>query len=126
MHLSNAHSRSTGTEMAISIVIAFSPRPRHVVEIPVTVEHGCTVAQALQSEPFLAEPTARELVACGFGIWGKKVTATQMLKDGDRLELYRALTVDPKVARRERFVKQGAKKAAGLFAKRRAGAKAGY
>jgi len=33
--------------------------------------------------------------------------------------------VDPKVARRERFARQGAK-TAGLFAKRRAGAKAGY
>ena len=126
MHWSSVPSRVTGTEMGISIVITFSPGPRLAVEIPVTVEHGCTVAQALQSEAFLAEPTARELVACGFGIWGKKVTATHVLKDSDRLELYRALTVDPKVARRERFVNKGAKKAAGLFAKRRAGAKAGY
>jgi putative ubiquitin-RnfH superfamily antitoxin RatB of RatAB toxin-antitoxin module len=37
----------------------------------------------------------------------------------------RTLKVDPKVARRERFVKQGAK-AAGLFSQRRAGGKAGY
>ena len=49
----------------------------------------------------------------------------QALHDGDRVEIYRRLTVDPKVARRERFTKQGAKKA-GLFTKRRAGAGAGY
>ena len=40
-------------------------------------------------------------------------------------EFYRALVVDPKVARRERFQKQGAR-SAGLFARRRAGAKQGY
>jgi putative ubiquitin-RnfH superfamily antitoxin RatB of RatAB toxin-antitoxin module len=50
-----------------------------------------------------------------------------VLSNNDRMEIYRALTVDPKVARRERFARQGAKKkAAGLFARRRAGAKAGY
>ena len=47
------------------------------------------------------------------------------LVEGDRLEVYRPLTVDPKVARRQRFVRQGAK-TAGLFAKKRPGAKAGY
>ncbi|HYP70717.1 MAG TPA: RnfH family protein, partial [Variovorax sp.] len=47
------------------------------------------------------------------------------LKDGDRLELCRDLVVDPKVARRERFARQGAR-GTGLFAKRRTGAKAGY
>jgi len=45
--------------------------------------------------------------------------------EGDRLEVYRPLTVDPKVARRARFVRQGAK-TAGLFANKRPGAKAGY
>ncbi|MCB2018938.1 MAG: RnfH family protein, partial [Hydrogenophaga sp.] len=47
------------------------------------------------------------------------------LRDGDRLELYRPLRVDPKVARRERFVGQGAK-AAGLFSRRRPHSKSGY
>ena len=44
---------------------------------------------------------------------------------GDRLELLRPLRVDPKVARRERFVGQGAR-SSGLFAKRRPNSKAGY
>jgi hypothetical protein len=48
---------------------------------------------------------------------------THALQEGDRLEVLRPLRVDPKVARRERFQRQGAK-TAGLFAKRRTGAKA--
>ena len=47
------------------------------------------------------------------------------VRDGDRVEIYRDLKVDPKVARRERFRKQGAR-ATGLFAQRRPGAKPGY
>ncbi len=59
------------------------------------------------------------------GIWGRKVGPDAQVKDGDRIELYRNLRVDPKVARRERFNSQGAR-SAGLFAKRREGGKAGY
>jgi putative ubiquitin-RnfH superfamily antitoxin RatB of RatAB toxin-antitoxin module len=58
-------------------------------------------------------------------VWGKPVTLQHVLKEGDRLEILRSLRVDPKVARRERFQRQGAK-TAGLFAKRRVGAKPGY
>ena len=47
------------------------------------------------------------------------------VRPGDRVEIYRPLKVDPKVARRERFVRQGAR-ATGLFARRRPGGKAGY
>ena len=54
-----------------------------------------------------------------------KAGPDSMLNDHDRIEIYRALRVDPKVARRERFNSQGAKRA-GLFAKTRPGAKAGY
>ena len=59
------------------------------------------------------------------GIWGRKAGPLEVLRDNDRLEIYRPLTVDPKVARRERFRKQGSR-ATGLFASRRPGAKPGY
>ena len=59
------------------------------------------------------------------GIWGRVVEWEQALKDGDRIELCRPLAVDPKVARRERFQRQGSK-GTGLFATRRKGGKAGY
>lgn len=73
------------------------------------------------------------LAACGLtvsahqscGVWGRVSVPTQVLKSGDRVELYQALKVDPKVARRERFAQQGAR-SAGLFASRRTNSKAGY
>jgi uncharacterized protein len=59
------------------------------------------------------------------GIWGRRCSPQTGLQAGDRLEIYRPLKVDPKVARRERFKGQGAR-TAGLFARRRPGAKPGY
>jgi len=58
-------------------------------------------------------------------IWGEPCTLDSVLEPQDRLEVTKPIRVDPKVARRERFKLQGAK-AAGLFAKKRAGAKEGY
>ena len=90
---------------------------------------GSTLAQALVRSGAMAElAELAEQLANGeltAGIWGRAAMPSQVLEDGDRVELYRALRVDPKVARRERFKGQGSR-GAGLFAKRRAGGKAGY
>ncbi len=111
--------------MAISISLVFSPGSRVLHEVALSVEHGCTVQQALKDSGLLegVEPQVMRLL--DVGVWGRKVALTHTLREKDRIEIYRPLTVDPKVARRERFVRQGAK-SAGLFSKRRSGAKAGY
>lgn len=109
----------------MNIVLVYSPAPRQVREWTLELPPGSTVAQALESSGiFLAFP---ELAASRpvLGIWGRKTSLKQALQDADRLEIYRPLRVDPKVARRERFNKQGVNKS-GLFARKRAGAKAGY
>ena len=85
---------------------------------------GCTVEAALRlaaCEGSGAVPP-RGLSA---GVWGQRRPPQAVLADGDRLELYRPLKVDPKRARRERFARQGAR-ASGLFAKRRPEARSGY
>ena len=73
----------------------------------------------------LAKLPDAEVDALQTGVWGRKLAPDHVLRDGDRVELYRPLKVDPKLARRERFKGQGAGRT-GLFAKRRAGAKSGY
>ncbi len=102
----------------IRVTIAFSPAARDVREIHVELPCGSSVASALRAG-------AIEMADAEVGIWGRVTTPDATVQDGDRIEIYRPLQVDPKIARRERFKKQGAK-AAGLFASRRAGAKAGY
>ena len=110
---------------ALKISLVYSPGPRRVCEFALQLEPGSCVANALSSCGVLQafpEPQADGLEV---GIWGRKTTLDCLLQDGDRVEIYRPLQVDPKVARRERFNQQGAK-SAGLFAKTRVGAKAGY
>jgi putative ubiquitin-RnfH superfamily antitoxin RatB of RatAB toxin-antitoxin module len=111
--------------MGMAVDLVYSPRARVVQQWKLVLEVGATVADAVQRSGVLAPLTAVQVEGLEWGIWGRKVSHSQVLRDGDRVELYRALLVDPKVARRERFVRQGAK-TAGLFAKRRVGAKAGY
>jgi len=47
-----------------------------------------------------------ELDAAKVGIFGQKATMEQALRDGDRVEIYRALLIDPKEVRRQRALKQ--------------------
>ena len=111
--------------MGIQVVVVYAPTPRHVQEIALTLADGSTVGDAIAASSLLASPAdfkSQDLVA---GIWGRKATLISPLRNLDRVEIYRPLKVDPKVARRARFASQGAKKA-GLFARRRAGAKTGY
>ena len=110
----------------MKIEITVSVAPRHLDVLEWVIDKAPSVEQALaylgsQCGPYAALADQDWQTA----VWGKPVEITHTLKDGDRLEVLRPLRVDPKVARRERFQKQGAK-TAGLFAKRRAGAKPGY
>lgn len=114
-----------GSERLIQVTLVYSPAPRVVKEVVVTVPDDTTVHQALLLSKLPAEYPNLLIDESQIGIWGRKSNLTQTLRDQDRIEIYRPLTVDPKVARRERFTKQGAK-AAGLFANKRSGAKAGY
>ena len=109
--------------MRIEVAIALGPRQVAIAQISSNDDIHVQQAQALA----LAQLGFAEdgQTVWSYAVWGKRVELTTPLKDGDRLELLRPLTVDPKEARRLRFNQQGSR-AAGLFAKRRQGAKAGY
>jgi len=110
----------------IEVTLSCSPAPREVLEQVLSLAPGATVGDAV-----LASELARRFPALDWrqamtpGIWGRTAQWDARLEDGDRVELCRPLEVDPKVARRERFQRQGAR-GTGLFANRRKGGKAGY
>ena len=107
------------------VTVLFSPAPRQVQEWLVDVPTGASVRDALLASGWSGSVSQDALAAADVGIWGRRCALEQPVREGDRVEIYRGLLVDPKVARRERFRKQGAR-AAGLFAQRRPGAKQGY
>lgn len=108
--------------MNIQVVVAHANGPRDVREIVLALAEGSTVGDAIQASGLVASSSKLNVTAVG--VWGRPAPVMQPLRNLDRVEIYRPLKVDPKVARRTRFASQGVKKA-GLFANKRGGDKAG-
>lgn len=113
----------------IDVTVVYAPASRQVVEVELRVAPPCTLAEALHqsglADRFGELQSGLKDGSLCTGVWGRKAGPRQLLRQGDRVEIYRGLKVDPKAARRLRFARQGSR-ATGLFAKRRPGAKAGY
>ncbi|MBS7780352.1 RnfH family protein [Acidovorax sp. CCYZU-2555] len=103
---------------ALCVDVVYSSEAGQAQEWSLQLPGGACLLDALRAVGLEASP-------CAAGIWGRRAERSQLLQDGDRVELYRPLLVDPKVARRERFARQGAR-GAGLFSRQRPGGKAGY
>ena len=73
---------------------------------------GATVQEAVAASGLLQRCPGLHLADTG--IWGRAATATQRLRDGDRVELYRPLLVEPMDARRARQKHQRQQKAQGI------------
>ena len=118
-------------ESCIQVTLCWSLKPRQVHEHQLSVPANSTVETVvdavIQQAPNSGMSSTQwsRLKFLVPGIWGRKAEWHAPLREGDRIELYRPLKVDPKVARRQRFKGQG-KGRTGLFANRKRGAAAGY
>ena len=87
------------SEITVTVVYAL---PDEVTEIEVHLVEGATVAEAIERSGIAAEIRGADIAEMPVGIFGKRVRRDAMLGDGDRVELYRRLIVDPKAKRRRR------------------------
>ncbi len=126
---SRAALQATSGVAPLRITVCYASAARVVHTLELALPTGACVRDALTvcaADPrFAAALHPLATAPLHYAVWGTPASAQQPLHDLDRLELCRALRVDPKVARRERFAKQGAR-TSGLFATRRPGAKPGY
>jgi putative ubiquitin-RnfH superfamily antitoxin RatB of RatAB toxin-antitoxin module len=83
--------------MALRIEVVHA-RPDRVDVVEVRLADGATVRDALLAVGMSAERV---------GIFGKRVKPETRLSDGDRVEIYRPLIIDPKEARRKRASRNG-------------------
>ena len=110
----------------MQVTLLYSPRARQVEECVLDLPEGSTAAQALRASGWLPRfPELDDTEQVTWAIHGRQTVPDAVLQPEDRLEFCRPLRVDPKVARRERFGRQGAR-SAGLFSRRRPGSKPGY
>lgn len=68
----------------------------------VTLPVGATVGDAIAAAGVLGRRPELAASTPQIGVWGRSCALTRCLEDGDRVEIYRPLTVDPKEARRVR------------------------
>ena len=85
--------------LAVEVVVA-TPDRQELLSL--VVDAGATVAEAIAASGIASRFPALDLGALPTGIWGKLVSRQRRVADGDRIELYRPLEIDPREARRDR------------------------
>jgi hypothetical protein len=85
--------------MRIEVVYAEAER---CIERGFTLAPGACVGDALALAAADAVFAGIDLEAAAVGVFGRVVTRETALADGDRVEIYRPLAEDPKLARRRR------------------------
>lgn len=68
--------------------------------IALEVNEGCTILEAVKASGILERFPEIDLKQNAVGVFSKKRVLTDILKPGDRVEIYRPLTIDPKELRR--------------------------
>lgn len=86
--------------MRVEVVCALAQRQERVI---LDLAPGSTVLGAIQASGLLQRLPRIELER--IGVWGAQVTPDTMLRDRDRVEIYRPLIADPKAIRRARAAK---------------------
>ena len=71
-----------------------------------SVAPGTTIGEAIAASGLLAEWPEIDLAVHPVGIFGKKKALDTVLREHDRIEVYRPLVADPKDSRRRRAVKK--------------------
>jgi putative ubiquitin-RnfH superfamily antitoxin RatB of RatAB toxin-antitoxin module len=92
-----------GRNIDIEVVYAL---PEKQVVRQMNLPEGTTVEQAVKLSGILLRFPEIDLLKNKLGIYGKLVPPTTVLRDRDRIEIYRPLKVDPKEARRKRAKKR--------------------
>ena len=95
-------------EALLRIEVVYCPRPGVADRVQLALAPGATLAEALRASG-IVERHGLDASALRTGIWSRARDPATALRDRDRVEVYRPLTVDPKEARRQRYKRQKAR-----------------
>lgn len=86
-------------EILVEVAYAL-PQKQEVLSLK--VKSGATVSQAIEQSGILADFPEIDLASAKVGIFGKQAKLDAVLRDKDRIEIYRPLIADPKEIRKKR------------------------
>lgn len=85
----------------IEVEVAYARRERQLI-VKLTVAQGTTAQQAVELSRIAEQFPEIDLANLQLGVFGKAVKPDTVLREHDRVEIYRPLTADPKEVRRRR------------------------
>ena len=85
----------------ILIEVAFA-LPQKQIIIPIKVKAGVTAQEAIKASGIIKKFPEIDLNINQIGIFGKLTQLDHVMRDRDRIEIYRPLIADPKEIRRQR------------------------
>ena len=104
-------------DVGIAVEVAWSPAPREMRRVCLTLPVGASIADALRATGWdvlaLAAGNDEALASAGLSaaVWSHARPLATPLRDGDRVEVLRVLTIAPMEARRARYAAAGGVKA---------------
>ena len=86
---------------SISVEVVCATAERQLLR-KVTLPTGSRVIEAVEQSGILQAMPEVAFDPLRLGVFSRRVSPDDTLRDGDRVEIYRPLTIDPKDARRRR------------------------
>lgn len=91
--------------MALRVEVVYA-LPGGEDAVQVNLAKGASALDAVRASGLLERHPEIDLQRHKLGIYGSVVAAGALLADGDRVEIYRPLALDPKEARRRRALRK--------------------
>jgi len=88
----------------LHVEVVYCPRPGVTDRVALTLRAGATAGDALHASR-LAQRHDLRMAGLRLGVWCRACEPGTLLRERDRVEIYRPLTVDPKEARRLRYTR---------------------
>lgn len=94
-----------GHDKLISVEVAYAtPEAQRIISVQ--VKDGVKIEEVIQMSGILDAFNEIDLQKNKVGVFSKSKELTDVVKEGDRIEIYRPLTIDPKEARKKRVRKK--------------------
>ncbi|MFP5349247.1 MAG: RnfH family protein [Gammaproteobacteria bacterium] len=89
----------------VRVQVAYARADRQVV-IAITVPADATIECVIRDSGILAQFPEIDLMRQAVGVFGMRASLSDVVRDGDRIEIYRPLRADPKETRRRRAARR--------------------
>ena len=84
----------------IEVEVVFALREKQSLQ-SLRVEPGTTAGEIVAKSGLLEAFPDHRLAEMTLGVWGREVEKNRIVKEGDRIDIYRPLELDPREARRQ-------------------------